>query len=157
MVKQTLKGSQHTLNLEEALKGRIDHSGSKTKIEFLGFKADPRPYYAAADWHFAPSICKEPLGNVVQEAKQMKNPSVVSNNGGLLELIEHGKDGFILNDVNAKELASTIKKLYKIEAGWRSMDDDANASLHRPFSHETFDHQWSDVVLSTSKKSYEQH
>ena len=48
-------GSAHTEKLEAELKTAVSESKTNTSIRFEGFHADPRPYYAAADWHIAPS------------------------------------------------------------------------------------------------------
>lgn len=110
-------GSQHTLDIEQSLKTAATNSNSKTSIEWLGFQSDPRPFYAAADWHIAPSKYEEPLGNVVQEAQNMGTPSIVSPNGGLPETIEDGRSGLILKSVAPDTIREMIRHAIQLNLG----------------------------------------
>ena len=107
-------GSQHTLHIEKSLKAIVAKSHSKTSIEWLGFRSDPRPFYIAADWHIAPSKYEEPLGNVVQEAQSVGTPSIVSPNGGLPETIEDGKSGLILDSVSPEAIQACIQRAIQL-------------------------------------------
>lgn len=102
-------GSQHTLDIEQSLKTAATTSNSRTSIEWFGFQSDPRPFYAAADWHIAPSVCNEAFGNVVREAQSMGTPSIVSPNGGLPETIEDGRSGLILKSVAPETIREMIR------------------------------------------------
>jgi len=101
-------GSQHTLDIEQSLKTAATNSNSRTSIKWLGFQSDPRPFYAAADWHVAPSVCDEAFGNVVREAQSMGTPSIVSGNGGLPETLTDGQSGLVMSDVSVEALVATI-------------------------------------------------
>jgi len=103
-------GSQHTVQIEKSLKAIVAKSQSKTSIEWFGFHNDPRPFYIAADWHIAPSIYEEPLGNVVQEAQSAGTPSIVSPNGGLPETLENGTSGLILDSVTPNSIQDYIRR-----------------------------------------------
>lgn len=98
-------------DLEQELKSHIQHSKTRTQIEFKGYLEDPRPFYAAADWHIAPSVYEEPLGNVVQEAQREGTPSIISNRGGLTELVDHQQTGWILDEVTHQCIEQTIRFL----------------------------------------------
>ena len=102
-------GSQHTRQIETALKATTSATSSKTSIQWFGYQSDPRPFYAAADWHIAPSICEEAFGNVVREAQSFATPSIVSPNGGLPETIEDGTSGLVLDSVTSKSIHDCIK------------------------------------------------
>lgn len=110
-------GSQHTLDIEQSLKTAAANSSSSTSIEWLGFQSDPRPFYAAADWHIAPSICNEAFGNVVREAQSMGTPSIVSPNGGLPETIEDEKSGLILESVAPEAIQDCIRHAHQLNRG----------------------------------------
>ena len=141
-------GSAHSGKLEAELKTAVRESKTNTSIRFEGFHADPRPYYAAADWHIAPSVYQEPLGNIVQEAKIAGIPSIISNNGGLPELIADGTDGVILSAVDSETIQQVLESLLKQSKNWKTMGDAAKKSLHPQFTHATFDADWCNVVLT---------
>ena len=142
-------GSAHTKKLEAKLKTAVSESKTHTSIRFEGFHADPRPYYAAADWHIAPSVYQEPLGNIVQEAKIAGIPSIISNNGGLPELVADGIDGVILPAVDSDTIQQVLENLLKQPENWNTLGNAAKKSLDPQFTHATFDADWCNVVLTT--------
>ncbi|MGC8969532.1 MAG: glycosyltransferase family 4 protein [Conexivisphaera sp.] len=73
---------------------RVESSGLAEKFYFLGFVSDEElaELYAAADLAVFPSIY-EPFGIVALEAMSMGKPVVVSDVGGLAEVVENGVNG----------------------------------------------------------------
>jgi len=134
--------------LAAELKTAVRESKTNTSIQFEGFQADPRPFYAAADWHIAPSTCQEGLGNIVLEAKIAGIPSIISNNGGLPELIEDGIDGVILPAVDSETIQQVLENLLMQPENWKNFGNVAKNSLHPQFTHATFDADWCNVVLT---------
>lgn len=145
-------GSKHTIEQQNTLKKLIKTSTSHTKVDMVGYTPDPRPYYVAADWHIAPSIYPEALGNIVPEAKEHSTPSMVANNGGLPELVEHGSDGIILNEITSASLQATIIGLFDIQDKWKTMGAAARENLERNMSRGTFDAAWLQVVSDALEK-----
>jgi len=141
-------GSTHSETLAAELKTAVRESKTNTSIQFEGFQADPRPFYAAADWHIAPSTCQEGLGNIVLEAKIAGIPSIISNNGGLPELIEDGIDGVILPAVDSETIQQVLENLLMQPENWKNFGNVAKNSLHPQFTHATFDADWCNVVLT---------
>ena len=76
---------------------QLTETNENSGIEFIGSVPDPSWYYAHADYHVVPSQYDEPLGNVVQEARECFCPSIVSPKGGLTELVSHLQTGIILS------------------------------------------------------------
>ena len=76
---------------------QLTEAHENSGIEFIGSVPDPSWYYAHADYHVVPSQYDEPLGNVVQEARECFCPSIVSPKGGLTELVSHLQTGIILS------------------------------------------------------------
>ena len=130
---------------EGALKNLINNSQSSTKIEFLGFIDNPSSYLTAADWHIVPSTYNEPLGNVVQEAKAAGTPSIISPKGGLPELIQHDKDGLILEEVTSDQIRATILYLLDHQEEWKPFGIRAKESLSTLFPPEQFDNKWREI------------
>lgn len=93
------------------LRKTLQTTSSQTHIDCLGYVSDPRPYYQTADWHIAPSTYEEPLGNVVQEAQVQGTPSIVTNKGGLPELIDHQVTGWILKKATKEDIILCIRSL----------------------------------------------
>ncbi len=55
------------------------------------------------------SIAPEPFGRVVVEGMLAGKPVVASAAGGVLEIIEHGKTGWLYEPGNATALAETLR------------------------------------------------
>lgn len=65
-------------------------------IVFQGFKKQEE-IYNEIDVLIVPSLWNEPFGRIVPEANSYGIPVLVSNRGGLPELVENGKNGYIFD------------------------------------------------------------
>ena len=79
----------------ESLQQRIDSSGHADRIRLLGFVADPRVVYQAADL-YALSSRREGLPNVVLEAMAMSVPVLATKVAGMPTLIQDGVNGRLI-------------------------------------------------------------
>ena len=147
-------GSSHSAAFEETLKKLRQNSESLTRIHFCGYTANPEIYLSRADWHIAPSAYAEPLGNVVQEAKMLGIPSVVSNKGGLPELIRHGIDGFVLREVSIQAIQEQIQSLLRCKPEWPTMGQAAKSSLDGGLSSARYNAAWEMVWSESIRESH---
>lgn len=76
----------------------------------LGRFDDVRPYYAMSDAYIFPSY-REGFPNSVLEAGAMGLPSIVTNINGCNEIVQHGKNGLIIEPKNELELETTMRAL----------------------------------------------
>jgi len=95
--------------LEADLKRMVAEHGAQERILFTGHLADPVPVYAAADVICHCSKWPEPTGTVILEAFAMKKPVISVNEGGPLELIRPGIDGWLVTPGDAGALANAMK------------------------------------------------
>ena len=151
---QLLGGSSHSAEFEAELQRHVQESKSRTRIHFQGYVDNPSILLSQADWHIAPSICEEAFGNVVLEAKQLGIPSVISNNGGLPELVEEGVDGFVLDEVSSHSIENQINSLFECKADWKKMGASAKTSLQEKFSDKSFEFAWKALWSETLRESY---
>jgi glycosyltransferase involved in cell wall biosynthesis len=114
------------------LRKQIRDAGFEDRIRLLGYVDDIYGLLAQADIHVAPSRFQEALGNVVLEAKQAEVPSVVFPSGGLPELIDHEKDGYICSEPTANALTRGICHFLRLPSEKRGQAGKAaRASLQR--------------------------
>ncbi len=71
--------------------------GIEKKVLFVGNKSDIEKYYAAMDVFVLPTLY-DPCATVVLEALACGVPSISTTSNGASELIQHGVNGFILDD-----------------------------------------------------------
>lgn len=88
------------------------------RIIFMGAKSHQQlaEIYASADIFVAPSITsdnggQEGFGLTILEAMASGLPVVASRTGGIVDLIEDGKDGILVEERNVSALSEAINKL----------------------------------------------
>jgi len=94
--------------LEQEVHKQIASLGLERQVKMLGFRADPRPYYAAADIALVPSHWEEAAAVVNIEAQAMGVPVIASRDGGLPEYIAEGETGLLVPPADAESLAEAI-------------------------------------------------
>ncbi|MDA9863800.1 glycosyltransferase family 4 protein [Flavobacteriales bacterium] len=101
-------GSQYSSSFEKEMHQLVNGSGLTEYVHFTGRVEDPTPHYSWAHLHIAPSLYEEPFGLVIVEAKRSGIPSIVFPKGGMPELIEHEKNGWVCDDASQESLVSAI-------------------------------------------------
>ncbi len=94
----------------EKLETQIKGSGIKNKIFLTGRLPNARKYLAAFDIFVLPSI-KEGFPWALLEAMTAKLPVIVTNVGAAPEIIEDGKNGFVVEPRKPELFAQKIKEL----------------------------------------------
>lgn len=122
--------------------GRTDHLkrqawdlGIWDKCYFTGFMFDEAldKFQTVADCAVFPSLY-EPFGIVALESFAARVPVVVSDTGGLPEVVQHTKTGIVTGTNNADSLAWGILEVLK-NTGYRQwLTDNAYGDLERRFS-----------------------
>lgn len=95
----------------ESLKARC----AGLDVSFLGF-TKPAELFAQIDVLVVPSVWEEPLGRVIFEAYEHGVPAVVSRAGGMPEIVDEGRTGFVFEAGNARALADLL--IAQRERGW---------------------------------------
>ncbi|MGB9710181.1 MAG: glycosyltransferase family 4 protein [Thermodesulfovibrio sp.] len=82
--------------------------GIEDKVFFMGTRKDIESFYGIADLFVLPTIY-DPFSNATIEAMASGIPVITTTNNGVAELIEEGKEGFIIKNPFAhEELADKI-------------------------------------------------
>lgn len=102
-----------TIDFEQEIKKSIDAYELNEFVEWRGFVNDTYEIYKKIDIVIAPTQNEEPFGLMACEANMLGKPAIVSNKGGLKEIVENGMNGYLINPKNAKEIADKIIHLYK--------------------------------------------
>ena len=97
--------------LYNKLKEKIMSYNIEDYVKLEGKQINPKPYYEEADIYIHPAD-KEGFGIVVPEAMSSGLPVIVSNKGGLPELVNNMEDGIIVDAYNPEEWADAIIDLY---------------------------------------------
>lgn len=97
-VKFVIAGSAYTGEeyLEAELRDYIDKKGLSGTVQLLGQINDMDSFYQSLDIFVLPSIQPEPFGLVVIEAMEKRLPVIATNHGGPVEIIDDGKEGYLV-------------------------------------------------------------
>jgi glycosyltransferase involved in cell wall biosynthesis len=102
----------------ENLKQQVQHLGISDRVNFVGFISDKERnhFYRIAACAVFPSLY-EPFGIVALEAMALRCPVVVSEVGGLAEIVKHGETGVTIYPDNAESIAWGVLNLLT-HPGW---------------------------------------
>ncbi len=119
----------------DILRGRADSLGIGAKVSFMGFvsEADRDALYKVADCAVFPSLY-EPFGIVALEAMAARCPVVVSNIGGLAEVVRHGATGLAVPPLAVDALADAIAATLENPAAARARAAQAYDDVRQRFS-----------------------
>ena len=84
-------------------------------IRFVGHAA-PSAFFPSIDLLVIPSIWEDPFPRVFHEALAYGVPSLASPLGGLSEVVEHGRNGFLIAGTDAEALFASLSAL--ISTSW---------------------------------------
>lgn len=84
-------------------------------VRFAGFQRDVRPWIGAMDVVVLPSLSMEGLPRALLEAGAMEKPVICSPVGGMPEVVQNGKTGFIVPTNDTTALAEAIIRLLSDE------------------------------------------
>lgn len=96
---------------EGRLKRLREELGLSRVIRFLGNQDEVQRFMQAADCLVCPSVWQEAAGLVNIEALSCGLPVVASRVGGIPEIIDHGRTGFLFPPGNVDELAEPVRRL----------------------------------------------
>ncbi|MEH2424262.1 MAG: glycosyltransferase [Nostoc sp.] len=92
----------------QKLHQQVTQLGLENRVKFLGFRSDIPQLMAACDLVAHTSTSPEPFGRVIVEAMLCGKPVVAAKAGGVMELVEHGLNGFLVTPGEPQELAQVI-------------------------------------------------
>lgn len=110
-------------------------------IEFLGYKSGEELINLKKKAYFVivPSECYENNPMAIIESYAEGVPAIGSRIGGIPEIIEEGKTGYIFTSQNVKELADIIRKASNLsDEEYLTMSDNAIRFAHNDMSKESY-------------------
>jgi len=89
-------------------------------VEFLGY-VPAAELFSQIDILAVPSRWHEPFGRIILEAYSNAIPVIASSRGGIPEIVDEGRTGWLYNPDDSKSLAHTLGKVYKQRNKLREM------------------------------------
>lgn len=106
--------------------------GVADSVFFLGYQRPVLNILASLDLLVVPSE-KEGFGRVILEAMQIKIPVVATNSGGIPEVIEHEKNGLLVDYGDEKGLALAMKRILEDKSLRRSLIKNGSDTVSERF------------------------
>jgi glycosyltransferase involved in cell wall biosynthesis len=93
---------------EKNLKQKVKDLGLENKIKFLGFRNDVSNILKQSDLFIHPAISPDPLPTVLFESLNNDLPTVATNLGGAIEILDNGNNGLLIPYNDSKKAANLI-------------------------------------------------
>jgi L-malate glycosyltransferase len=116
------------------VKTLADNSRIKHRVHFLGFRNDAPAILGSCDLAVAPSRGREGLTKSIIEPMAQAVPAVVTEAGGLPEMVEDGVSGFVVPIDDPKAMAEAIKKVADSPDLCQKMGQNARKRMKSVFS-----------------------
>jgi len=134
--------------LKEALQQQVSNLGIVDRVVFLDYIPDDElpAYYTVADVCVSPSIIDlqgdtEGLGMVLLEALACETPCVASRVGGIVDIVQDGINGFLVEPKNSAEIADKIQWLISNDELRQEMGTQGRLFVEEHFSWQTKAHE----------------
>jgi len=103
-------------------------------VHFAGFRKDATALTGACDIAVMPSIEREGLPKAILEAMAQGVPAIVTDVGGLPELVVHGECGLVIPPKNADAITGAIVAMARDKAMRNKMGAASKARVEGPFN-----------------------
>jgi glycosyltransferase involved in cell wall biosynthesis len=110
------------------------------------FSPEPALLYRWADVIVVPSVVGEALGRVAIEAMAFGRPPIVSAIGGLKEIVEDERTGWLVPPKRPDALAITLQRIIENPAAWHGFAAAGHARYNALFSEEVVDAAIASVI-----------
>jgi glycosyltransferase involved in cell wall biosynthesis len=118
---------------QEEVRSQMEALGLEGRVVFAGFQNDVLPFLRGADVLLHPSKY-ESFGRVIAEGLACNLPAVAFNLGGIAEVFEDGKAGYLVPPFDVEAFAQQTVVLLRDESLRRRMGAHGRAQVERQFS-----------------------
>ena len=132
------RGGKTTIKPEDILKNHRTH--------FVGYTDEPERYLAIADIFCLPSY-REGFGSVAIEAAAMNIPTIGTEIIGLIDAVENGKSGWLIQPRDEIALMKSLQRMIDDPLTTQKMGAYARLRCQRYFSVESVNHAQADEYL----------
>ncbi|AFP29595.1 glycosyltransferase family 4 protein [Marinobacter sp. BSs20148] len=115
------------------LQAQVSQSAHPDRIHFTGYRNDAPAIAAASDVFVLPSTEREGLPRAVIEAMAYGVAPIVTNVGGMPELVEKGVSGLVVPPKDAAALGAAIEQLYRNPELTKQFGQAAQARIENHF------------------------
>lgn len=137
---------------QSELKSMVQDLGISEYVTFLGFQAEINSLLSEFDIFILSSI-REGIPVSMLEAMAMRVPVVVTNVGGIPEVIENSVDGILVESQNPEMIANALRKLGNDSSLRRKMGEAGYKKVKSLFSREAICRQYEQLYFDLLRHS----
>ena len=119
-------------------------------VRFVGHQSDVGPWYSAADVVVNASI-GEPFGMVVIEAMARCKPLVVTDSGGIPEIVTDGQEGLLVPAVHPEPMAGALCRLVNDRPLALALGSHGRSRVLAEFTEAAMSGRWSRELKSLNR------
>ncbi len=119
---------------KENLKNLSEKLETKEVINFVGKQKNVIDWLDESDLFIYPSVWEEAFGISIVESMARKCIPIVSNKGGIPEIVDDKVTGYIVKNLNVENLVQTIKESIDAEISGNGLNKEAIRSKAENFS-----------------------
>ena len=123
---------------EKRIKQKARDLGLDNQIKFLGFRKDVFNILQQSDLFIHPAISPDPLPTVLFESLYNNLPTVATNLGGAVEILDNGNNGLWIPYNDPKKAANLISEYYGNNKLQKKHLENSKKKLEANFSPELF-------------------
>ncbi|SCI71016.1 Spore coat protein SA [uncultured Clostridium sp.] len=135
MVGGVFEGQEY---LMDELKNKVNELNLTNNIKIIDFDKEVDKYYEMFDIFVLPSIKPDSFPTVVLEAMNHSLPIVANVTGGVCEMIENDKNGYLIYEINPENMARCIELLIKNHNKRKNFGIESKKIMNEKFSTEIF-------------------
>ncbi len=123
-------------------------------IEYVGFKTgeELKDLISKAKFAIYPSVWYENCPLSILEAESYGTPVITGNYGGMKELVENGKTGILVNEINSNTLKNIMEKLYNNNKKIEEMSQNCIAKRNKMLTMEQYVEELMKLYEKINKK-----
>jgi len=134
---------------EQSLRDLADELKVADRLMLRDFHAHVWPFYAGADVVAVPSRL-EPFGSVAVEAMAAGRPVVVTNVGGLPEIVTDGETGLVVRPDDPPALADAVARLLEDPEAAREVASRASSTARARFTLERYERELTAALVKAA-------
>ncbi len=120
---------------KEPYKSLFENNRMKQRIHLAGYRNDAPELISASSILIQASTSGEGLPRVILESLAYGTPVIASSNPGSMEIIEDGKNGYVVPIADVQALADSIRKLYNSPESLEILSASCQDILNKKMSH----------------------
>ena len=132
----------------EALKSIAQRANVSDRVLYLGLRKDIYSVMKAADVVCVPSLCREGFGLVAAEGMALGKVVVVSNRGGLPEVVDQGRKGLIFDPEAPGDLAAKLNMIVRDATRMSAMGAEAAVYAAKTYAYARWAEQIRDELVA---------